>query len=54
MDGLDHEIDYGKPEMNIYLENNIYFPGEVIKGKLFLKSGNFLKKSIIIYEMYGK
>ena len=54
MEEMDYKNDYGKPEMSIYLENNIYFPGEVIKGKLFLKSGNFLKKAIIIYEMYGK
>lgn len=54
MEESDNEVNYGKPEMSIYLENNTYFPGEVIKGKLFLKSGNFLKKAVIIYEMYGK
>ena len=37
MEESDYEIDYGKPEMKIRLENNIYFPGEIIKGKIFLK-----------------
>ena len=53
MYSLDKEIDYGKPEMHINLKNNIYFPGETIRGKIFLKSGNFFKKGIIIYEIYG-
>ncbi len=46
--------DSGKPKMNIYLNNNIYFPGETIKGTLFLKSGNCLEKGIITYEIYGQ
>ena len=54
MQCLDFEIDYGKPEMHINLKNNIYFPGETIRGKIFLKSGNFFKKGIIIYEIYGQ
>ena len=54
MQCLDFEINYGKPEMHINLKNNIYFPGETIRGKIFLKSGNFFKKGIIIYEIYGQ
>ena len=54
MNCLDHEVDYGKPEMHIYLKSNIYFPGETIKGKISLKSGNFFKKGVIIYEIYGQ
>ena len=46
------ETDYGKPEMNIELQNFIYFPGEIIKGTIFLKSGNFLEKGEIIYSIY--
>jgi hypothetical protein len=53
MYSLDKKVDNGKPEMHINLKNNIYFPGETIKGKIFLKSGNFFKKGIIIYEIYG-
>ena len=47
------ENDNGKPEIKIILENNIFFPGEIIKGKINLKSGNFLEKGIIKYEIYG-
>ena len=54
MDSTDYYSKIGKPEMKIYLNNNIYFPGETIKGTLFLKSGNFLEKGIIIYEIYGQ
>ena len=39
--------------MKIILENNIFFPEEIIKGKINLKSGNFLEKGIIKYEIYG-
>ena len=53
MFGLNFFIKNGKPEMKIILNNNIYFPGEIIKGDIFLKSGNFLEKGIIIYEIYG-
>ena len=51
---LDKKIEYGKPKMKIVLKNNIYFPGEEIIGNIFLKSGNFLTKGIIIYEIYGQ
>ena len=54
MFSLSHSSSIGKPEVKIYLNNNIYFPGEKIKGKLFLKSGNILEKGIITYEIYGK
>ena len=54
MESVDEIIDHGKPEMHINLKNNIYFPGEIIRGKIFLKSGNFFKKGIIIYEIYGQ
>ena len=54
MKSLSHSSSIGKPEMKIYLNNNIYFPGETFKGKLFLKSGNFFEKGIIIYEIYGQ
>ena len=54
MESSDEIIENGKPEMHINLKNNIYFPGEIIRGKIFLKSGNFFKKGIIIYEIYGQ
>ena len=54
MKELDFYVENGKPEMKIILENNIYFPSEIIKGNIFLKSGNFLEKGIIIYEIYGQ
>ena len=54
MDGNYRKVDYGKPEMRINLKNNIYFPGEIIKGHIYLKSGNFLNKGVIIYTIYGQ
>ena len=51
---LHYKNDNGKPEMQINLKNNIHFPGETIKGKIYLKSGNFFKKGVIIYEIYGQ
>jgi len=48
------EVDFGKPKMEIALKNNIYFPGEIIKGHIYLKSGNYLNKGIIIYTIYGQ
>ena len=51
---LDKKIEYGKPKMKIVLKNNIFFPGEEITGNIILKSGNFLTKGIIIYEIYGQ
>ena len=48
------ETDYGMPKMNIKLKNNIYFPGEIIKGNIYLTSGNFLEKGEIIYSIYGE
>ena len=38
--------------MKIDLDNNIYFPGEIIKGYIVLKSGNFFTKGVIIYTIY--
>ena len=54
MESSDFDSEIGKPEIKIYINNNIYFPGETIKGTLFLKSGNFLEKGIIIYKIYGQ
>ena len=52
MECSDEITDYGMPEMNIKLKNFIYFPGESIKGNIFLTSGNFLEKGQIIYSIY--
>ena len=52
--GLNTKIEYGKPKMKIVLKNNIYFPGETINGNIYLQSGNFLGKGIIIYEIFGQ
>ena len=46
--------DYGMPKMNIKLKNIVYFPGEIIKGNIYLTSGNFLEKGVIIYSIYGE
>ena len=54
MESVDEIIDHGKPEMHINLKNNIYFPGEIIRGKIFLKSGNFFKKGVVVNEIYGQ
>ena len=54
MKGIYGKENYGKPEMEIELKNNIYFPGEIIKGQIKLKSGNFLNKGVIIYTIYGQ
>ena len=50
---LHYSTIKGKPEIKIHLENNIYFPGEIINGSFILKSGNCLSKGIIIYDVYG-
>ena len=50
---LHYRTIKGKPEIKIHLENNIYFPGEIINGSFILKSGNCLSKGIIIYDVYG-
>ena len=52
MKGIDKKTDYGKPTMKIELKNNIFFPEDKIRGKIYLKSGNFLKNGIIIYEIF--
>ena len=54
MEESDYINENGKPEMRIDIDNNIYFPGEIIKGFIYLKSGNFLEKGVIIYEIYGQ
>ena len=54
MKGNNRKVNYGKPEMKINLKNNIYFPGEIIKGYIYLKSGNYLNKGVIIYTIYGQ
>jgi len=50
---VNRKVDFGKPEMKINLKNNIYFPGEIIKGYIYLKSGNFFNKGVIIYTIFG-
>ena len=52
MKGLSHRTNNGKPKIRINLKNDIYFPGEIIKGNIFLESGNFFRKAIIIYDIY--
>ena len=54
MDGCSEITDYGKPKMNIKLKSIDYFPGEIIKGNIYLTSGNFLVKGAIIYSIYGE
>ena len=54
MMSLHRKVDFGKPKMEIYLKNNIYFPGEIIKGHIYLISGNYLNKGVIIYTIYGQ
>ena len=53
MKGSDEFTDNGKPEMHINLMKNIFFPGETIKGKIFLRSGNFFEKGVINYNIFG-
>ena len=52
----NYRIDKGKPEMSINLFENKFefFPSDIIKGDINLKSGNFLKQGIINYEIYGE
>ena len=54
MKECDEITNYGMPEMNIKLKNIVYFPGEIIKGSIYLTSGNFLEKGVIIYSIYGE
>ena len=44
----------GKPEMtiNLYKNKNDYFPNDIIKGNIKLKSHNFFHDGIINYEIY--
>jgi hypothetical protein len=53
MEASSESIDYGKPEIHINLIKNIYFPGETIKGYLYIKSFNFFENGIINYDIYG-
>ena len=52
MKGLDYKTNNGKPTMKINLKNNIFFPKDKINGKIYLKSGNFLTKGIIKFEIF--
>ena len=54
MKECDEITNYGMPEMNIKLKNIVYFPGEIIKGIIYLTSGNFMEKGVIIYSIYGE
>ena len=54
MFGVNTKIQNGNPEIFIFLNKNIFFPGNSIKGKIRLKSGNFLEKGIILYNIYAK
>ena len=50
---LKYKVEEGKPELSISIENNnSFFPGEQIKGKIFLKNGNIFKEAVIIYEIF--
>ena len=51
---LEYKVKNGEPEINIILEKNDYYPNEIIKGYIFLISGNLLKKGIINYKLYNK
>ena len=51
---LEYKVKNGEPEINIILDKNDYFPKEIIKGYIFLKSGNLLKKGIINYNVYNE
>ena len=51
MYGLHYTTNNGKPTMLINLNKNIFFPNEIIKGQINLKSGNFLQKGVIIYDI---
>ena len=39
---LDYKVNNGEALINIILEKYDFFPGEIIKGNLILKSFNFL------------
>ena len=51
---LNYKVVNGEPELNIFLEKNDFFPGEIIKGILKLKSANLLKKGIINYQLLNQ
>ena len=56
MNSCVRHVNKGKPEMSIsLLKNDIeFFPSDKIKGHISLKSGNFLKKGVINYEIYSE
>ena len=54
MFGLDKKTNNGNPTIQINLINNIFFPKDNIDGKIYLKSGNFLRKGIIKYEIFSQ
>ena len=51
---LDYEVRRGEPLLNISLKENDFFPGEIIRGNIFLKSWNLLKKGVINYMIFNK
>ena len=51
---LEYKVKNGEPEINIILEKNDYYPNEIIKGYIFVISGNLLKKGIINYKLYNE
>lgn len=51
---LNQEVLNGNPIINIILEKNNFFPGEIIEGYIFLVSGNLLKKGIINYSIINQ
>ncbi len=50
---LDYKVNNGEALINIILEKYDFFPGEIIKGNLILKSFNFLKKGIVEYKLFN-
>ena len=51
---LDYKVNSGEPVIDIILDNNDFFPGEIIKGNIFLKSFNLLKKGVINYKIFNQ
>ena len=51
---LNYKVNNGEPVINIILEKYDFFQGEIIKGKIFLKSFNLLKKGVINYKFINQ
>ena len=49
-----YKVNKGVPIINLILEKYDFFPGEPIKGHIFLQSFNFLKNGSVVYQLFNE